>query len=103
MARSIFLGMPLILPAMQLDIDNWQVEQALMDQIRAETALQAMISEMFFEQHFTNPAVRNARCKHLCTCAGSSEWLIFDVMRTTGFHLNASARYLIRPQGSQRL
>ena len=44
--------------ALQLDIDNAPVEQALMAQIEADPELQAMISEMFFEQHFTDAAVR---------------------------------------------
>ena len=43
----------------QLDIDNAPVEQALMKQIEDDPALQGMISEMFFEQHFTDKTVRN--------------------------------------------
>jgi len=45
--------------ASQLDIDNAPVEQALMKQIADDPALQGMISEMFFEQHFNDASVRD--------------------------------------------
>ena len=44
--------------ALQLDIDNGPVEQALMEQIGDDPELQGLISEMFFEQHFDDAAVR---------------------------------------------
>ena len=44
---------------LQLDIDNAPVEQALMNQIADDPSLQGMISEMFFEQHFNDAAVRD--------------------------------------------
>ena len=62
----------------QLDIDNAAVEQALMKQIDADAALQAMISEIFFEQHFTDRTVRASTSKGASTRA--------DAAACAGFH-----------------
>ena len=42
-----------MLPA-QLDLDVFDTEQSLMEQIEGDAALMAMISEMFFEQHYND-------------------------------------------------
>ncbi len=43
---------------LQLDLDQFDTEQSLMEQIEGDAALMAMISEMFFEQHYNDFDVR---------------------------------------------
>ena len=43
---------PFALP--QLDLDEFDMEQSLMEQIESDTAVMGMISEMFFEQHYND-------------------------------------------------
>ena len=48
--------------APQLDLDQFDTEQSLMEQIEGDAALMSMISEMFFEQHYNDFDVRTFPC-----------------------------------------